>query len=124
MNNAIFWEIRTQFVPHRKHYFSATEPSRLMLCKISGFHRGDYEQFSLLGYKNPARTSQETHYVSATEPSRLMLCKISGFHGDVCEQCRLRCGSCKNRCFGGKYRLYHQDERINELGTTLSVISN
>jgi hypothetical protein len=37
---------------------------------------GDYEEWHLLGYKNPVRTSQETHYVSATEPSRLMLCNI------------------------------------------------
>jgi hypothetical protein len=25
------------------HYVSATEPSRLILCKILGFHGGDYE---------------------------------------------------------------------------------
>jgi hypothetical protein len=37
---------------------------------------GDYEEWRLLGYKNPVRTSQETHYVSATESSQLMLCKI------------------------------------------------
>jgi hypothetical protein len=47
-----------------------------MLCKILGFHGGDYEEWRLLGYKNPARTTQETHYISATEPSQLMLCKI------------------------------------------------
>jgi hypothetical protein len=47
-----------------------------MLCKISGFHGGDYEECRLLGYKNPVSTSQETHYVSATESSQLMLCKI------------------------------------------------
>jgi hypothetical protein len=52
-----------------------------MLCKICGFHGGDYEECRLLGYKNPVHTSQETHYVSATEPSQLMLCKICGFHG-------------------------------------------
>jgi hypothetical protein len=36
-----------------------------MLCKIFGFHGGDYEECRLLGYKNPVRTSQETlrlHY--------------------------------------------------------------
>jgi hypothetical protein len=60
-----------------------------MLCKIWGFHGGDYEEFRLLGYKNPVRTSQETHYVSATEPSRLMLCKIWGFHGSDYEDFRL-----------------------------------
>jgi hypothetical protein len=71
------------------HYVSATEFSRLMICKIWGFHGGDYEECRLLGYKTPVRTSQETHYVSATEPSQLMLCKIWGFHGGDYEECRL-----------------------------------
>jgi hypothetical protein len=30
-------------------YVSATEPSRLMLCKIWDFHGGDYEEFRLRG---------------------------------------------------------------------------
>jgi hypothetical protein len=30
------------------------------------------------------------------------------------------CGSCKNRRFGGAYRLHHQGEKICELGTTLA----
>jgi hypothetical protein len=71
------------------HYLSATESSRLMLCKIWGFHGGDYEDCRLLGYKNAVRTSQETHYVSATEPIQLMLCKIWGFHGGDYGECRL-----------------------------------
>jgi hypothetical protein len=50
---------------------------------------GDYEEWRLLGYKSPVRTSQETHYVPATELSQLMLCKISGFHGGDYEECRL-----------------------------------
>jgi hypothetical protein len=37
MNNAVFWDIIPQFVPHRKHYFSAKESSRLILCKIDVF---------------------------------------------------------------------------------------
>jgi hypothetical protein len=57
------------------------------VCKIGGFHGGDYEECRLLGYKNPVLTSHETHYVSATEPSRLMLCKIWGFHGGDYEAC-------------------------------------
>jgi hypothetical protein len=60
-----------------------------MLCKISGFHGGDYEECRVLGYKTPVRTSHETHYVSATEPSQLMLCKIRGFHANDYEECRL-----------------------------------
>jgi hypothetical protein len=30
------------------HYISATESSRLMLCKIWSFHGGDYEEYRLL----------------------------------------------------------------------------
>jgi hypothetical protein len=77
MKNAVFWDIRTQFCTSQEtHYVSATESSQLMLCNICGFHGGDYEEFRLMGYKNPVRTSQETHYVSATEYSQLMLCKM------------------------------------------------
>jgi hypothetical protein len=60
MKNAVVWGMKTQFVPHKKHYFSATEPSCLMLCKIWGFHSGDYEECRRLWYENPVRTSQET----------------------------------------------------------------
>jgi hypothetical protein len=59
------------------------------LCKLWGFHGGDYEECRLLGYKTPVRTSQETHYFSATQSSQLMLCKIWGFHGGDYEECRL-----------------------------------
>jgi hypothetical protein len=61
----------------------------VIACKTSGFHGGDYEEWRLLGHKNPVRTSQETHYVSTTEPSRLMLCKIWGFHGGDYEEWRI-----------------------------------
>jgi hypothetical protein len=58
-------------------------------CKIWSFHGSDYEEFRLLGYKNPVLTSQETHYVSATKSSQLMLCTIWGFHGSYYEEFRL-----------------------------------
>jgi hypothetical protein len=32
--NAVFWDIRTQFVTHKRHYISATERNRLMLRTI------------------------------------------------------------------------------------------
>jgi hypothetical protein len=90
MKNVVFLDIKTQFVPHRRHITSSLRSSvRLMLCKIWGFHGGDYEECRLLEYKKPVRTSQETHYVSATQPSQLMLCKIWGFHGNDYEECRL-----------------------------------
>jgi hypothetical protein len=34
------------------------------------------------------------------------------------------CCFCKNRHFGGSYRLQHEMKRIRELGTTLAVIRN
>jgi hypothetical protein len=76
MKNGVFWDIKIQFVLHRRHYVSASALSPLMLCKIWGLHGGDYEECRLLGYNTPVHTSQETHYVSTTEPSQLMLCKI------------------------------------------------
>jgi hypothetical protein len=76
MKNAVFWDIKTQFLPHRRH--------------ITGLHGSDYEEYRLLGYKNPVRTSQEIHYISATQPSRLMLCKIWGLHGGDYEECRIQ----------------------------------
>jgi hypothetical protein len=33
-DNVLFWNIKTLFVSHKKHYVSATESSRLVLCKI------------------------------------------------------------------------------------------
>jgi hypothetical protein len=89
MKNAVFWDIKTQFVPHSRHYISAAESNQLMLCKIWGFHAGNYGECCLLGYKNPVRTPQETRYVSATEPSQLMLCTIWGFHAGNYGECRL-----------------------------------
>jgi hypothetical protein len=79
MKKAVFWDIKPQFLPHSKHYFFATEASRLMLCKILGIRGGDYAECRLLEYKNPVRPSHETHYVSVAEHSRLMLCKIEVF---------------------------------------------
>lgn len=32
-------------------------------------------------------------------------------------------GSCKNRCFGGTYRLQYQGEKISELGSMLITSS-
>jgi hypothetical protein len=61
VKNPALWDIKTQLVPHRKYYVSATEHTRLMLCKIWGFQDGDYEECCLLGYINQVSTSQETH---------------------------------------------------------------
>jgi hypothetical protein len=60
-----------------------------MLCKIWGFHGGNYKECHLLGYKKPVRTLQETNYISATDPSQLILRKIWSFHGCDYGECRL-----------------------------------
>jgi hypothetical protein len=62
-----------QFVPHRRHHVSATEPNRLMLCgeTVAVYCENRTEHIDTLW---AVRTSQETHHVSATEPNRLMLC--------------------------------------------------
>jgi hypothetical protein len=57
--------------------------------KIWGFYGGDYEEWRLLGYKPPVRTSQKTHYVSATQSNKSMLCKVWGFHGGDYKELRL-----------------------------------
>jgi hypothetical protein len=79
MKNVIFWDIKTQFVSQETHYMSATEPSRLMLRKISGSYGRDYEECRILGFTYKTQfLPHRKHYVSATEPSLLMLCKIRG----------------------------------------------
>jgi hypothetical protein len=90
MKNAVFWDIKPQFIPHMRHIMSPLQ--------IWGFHGGDYEEWHLQGYKNPVSTSQETHYVSVTEPSQLMLCRIWGF-------------------LGGDWDVTPCDTRIGALGT-------
>jgi hypothetical protein len=47
--NAVFWDMETQFVCHRKHITSKLESSLLMLCKIWGFYSGAYEEGRLMG---------------------------------------------------------------------------
>jgi hypothetical protein len=90
MKNAVFWNIKKQIRTQQEtHCVSATKTRRLMLCKIWSIQGSDYEQWRLLGYKNPVRNSQKTHYVFATKPSRLMLCKIWGNQGGDYEECRL-----------------------------------
>jgi hypothetical protein len=66
------------------------EYMKLLLFQIWGFYGGAYEEWRLLGYKNPVRTSQETHYFSPTESSWLMLCKIL-YGGDYKEWRLLGC---------------------------------
>jgi hypothetical protein len=77
MKNAVFWDIRTQFVPHRRHFTSPLKrPAGYCYVRFEVFTAVTMKNAVFWDIKNPVRTSQETHYDSATEPSRLMLCKI------------------------------------------------
>jgi hypothetical protein len=42
------------------HYVSITQHSRLMPCKVSGFHGGDCEECRLLGYKPSSYLTGDT----------------------------------------------------------------
>jgi hypothetical protein len=73
MKNAVFADMKTQFVPHRKHYVSTTELSRLLLCKICGFQGSDYEKCRLLRcyaaqlLKEPKRISSLIRVIRTSE---------------------------------------------------------
>jgi hypothetical protein len=69
-------------------FFFSSKLNKSIECKILCVYGDNYEEYRLVGYKTPVRTSQETHYFSATESSRLMLCNIWGFHGGNYEECR------------------------------------
>jgi hypothetical protein len=95
------------------HYVSATEPSRLMLCKIWIFTAVTMKNAVFWDIKNPVRPHSK-RYFSATENSRLMLLRFDDFAAVTMKNTVLwnvmPCRSCKNRRFGGKYRLHHQGE--------------
>jgi hypothetical protein len=81
---------------------------------------GDYEECRRLVYKTPVRASQETHYVSTTEPSRVMLFFTAvtienAIFWDVTPR-----DTCKNRCFGGTYRLHYQGDKNRRAGNNVS----
>jgi hypothetical protein len=100
MKNAVFWDIKTQFVPHRKHYFSAKVSSQLMLCKFWRFHGSDYEEYRLLGYTKPVLTSEETHYSPLQSQAGLCYVRFEVFTAvtrkNVVFWDVTQCDSCKN----------------------------
>jgi hypothetical protein len=74
------------------------------LCKIWGCHGGDYEQCTLLGYKNPVRTSKETLISPLQSSARYWYVRFEVFAVLTMKNAAFwnvtPCGSCKNRCFG------------------------
>jgi hypothetical protein len=76
MKNAVFWDIKTQFIPDRKH-ITSLQQSPAGLCYIRS------EVFAAVTMNNIVFWHIKTkfllhmkHYVSPTDYRRLMLCKI------------------------------------------------
>jgi hypothetical protein len=76
MKNVVFRDIKTQFVPHRRHITSPLQSS-------ADYSYVRFEVFAAVTMKNAVfwgiRTQfvpHRKHYVSATEPSRFLLCRI------------------------------------------------
>jgi hypothetical protein len=130
VKNVVLWDIKNAVrTSEETHYVSATELSPLMLCKVWGFHGGDYEECRLLRYKNPSsyrtgdtlRLRYRAESVNAMQYLRFSRRWLWRIPSSGIWMCR----SCDNRRFGGMYRLHHQgDTRIGDLGTTLAVINN
>jgi hypothetical protein len=55
MKNAVFWVMKTQFVPHMRHIRSRLEPRWLMLSKI--------EVFTAVNMKNAVFWDMKTQFV-------------------------------------------------------------
>jgi hypothetical protein len=89
MKNAVFWYMKTQFIPHRKHITSSLQ-SPVCKCYVR------FEVFTEATLKNSVFWDikaqfipHRKHIISATDPSRLMLCKIGGLHGGDYKERRL-----------------------------------
>jgi hypothetical protein len=72
----VFWDIKTEFVPHRRNITSPLQ-SPAGLCCVS------FEVFTAVTMKNTVFWGIKTqfvphrrHYVFATDPNQLMLSKI------------------------------------------------
>jgi hypothetical protein len=85
MKNAVFWNIKTQFVPHMKHITS------------------------------PLQSPAGECYV------RFQVCTPVAKRNAIVWDITSR-GFCKNRRFGGTYRLHHQVTRVGMLVATLPVL--
>jgi hypothetical protein len=93
MKNAVFWDIITQFVPHKQTNSLAFSPQAnytdwtTATCRrnlVSTFvgrgmsrgQRGGSTTVVNLSFLDLLLTSQQTYYFTATDHSQLMLCEI------------------------------------------------
>jgi hypothetical protein len=70
MNNVVFWDMKTQFVPHRRHVTSPLQiPAGKCYVRFEVFTAVIMNKTVFWDMKT-VRTSQETRYISATDPRR------------------------------------------------------
>jgi hypothetical protein len=63
MKNAFVWDIKHQFIPHRKHVMSSLQSSGGECYVIFEDFTADYEECRLLGYK-PQSVPHRKHSTS------------------------------------------------------------
>jgi hypothetical protein len=116
MKNAAFWDIKTHFVPHRRHITSPLQ-STVAYCYVR------FEVFTAVTMKNAAFWDIKTHFVPhrrhITSPlqSTAAYCYV---RFEVFKAVTMKnvvfwdatpCGSCKSRRFGETYRLHHHGDK-------------
>jgi hypothetical protein len=69
MTNAVFWDIKAQFVLHRRHITSLLQSPASWCCvRFEVFTAVTMKNVVFLGYRNPVRTSQETRLHYSAQP--------------------------------------------------------
>jgi hypothetical protein len=135
--NALLCESRVYLCLDKSIYLEArsrpTELSSTAIAEPWGISFGDfvkYEVFTAVTVRNvvflDTKTQSVTHrrHVSDTESRRLMLCKIEVFTAVNMKNAVFwdvtPCDSCKNRRFGGIYRLHHRRDRNRRARSNVS----
>jgi hypothetical protein len=68
VKDTLVWDLKPQFVPHRRHITSLLGSSRLMLCNIWRLHGGDYEECGLVRF-DPVCSCKNRRFGLTSPPS-------------------------------------------------------
>jgi hypothetical protein len=91
-------------------------------CNIWGFHGDDYEGFRVLGYKIQFVLHRK-HITSLLYSPRFEIFTAMAMKNTVFWDVTTR-GSCKNRSFGGTYRLHHDGDKNRRARKNVSFSAN
>jgi hypothetical protein len=76
MKNVVFWNIKTQFLPHRKHMTSPVQsPDSYCYVRFEVFTAATMKNVVFWNIKTQFVTHRK-HDFSGTEPRQLLLCKV------------------------------------------------